>query len=157
MFRPLPKNANYEQHFIDPQFQRDPCWDEDLYVQEKFELQQNYNRSPEQIEDDDKITDSHVADKLRCALLNLWRIHRQSHIHHRCPVSYRGRLDRKALKYKASLLISPWPLSVFRFIISTHIVQQQNKHLHHCSHTHLLDPSQTSIAAIIEYLHLLGE
>ena len=32
-FRPLPEVAAYDTYFVDPQYARDPYWDEDLYDQ----------------------------------------------------------------------------------------------------------------------------
>ena len=37
----------------------------------------NFDKPPEQIEDDDIFTDSHVSDKLRSALIDLWTVHPQ--------------------------------------------------------------------------------
>ena len=56
---------------IDSQYQRDPYTDDDIPNQAKFELKHNFDGAPEQSEDDDIITDSHVSDKRRNELIHL--------------------------------------------------------------------------------------
>ena len=65
MFRHLPENPENESQFINPHYQQDPYWNDDLFDHEKLEYKQNFNKRPEQIEDHDLITDSHVSDKKR--------------------------------------------------------------------------------------------
>ena len=48
----LPQIPDYEPHY-----EQDPFWDDDLYSQDKLEYKQNFNKPPEQNEDDDIITD----------------------------------------------------------------------------------------------------
>ena len=69
-FRPLIQIADYEAQFIDPRYEQDPCWNDDLYDQDKLEYKQDFNKPPEKIVDDDIITDSHLSNKLICALVD---------------------------------------------------------------------------------------
>ena len=71
-FRPLPEVVAYDANFVDPQFGLDLYWDEELYDQDKLEYKDTYNKTNEQIECDDLITDAHVSDALRHALIDLW-------------------------------------------------------------------------------------
>ena len=73
-FRPLADTVDNEPHIIDPQYQRDLYRDDNLYDQYKLEFLHNFNKSLEQIEDLDLITDSLVSDKLRYALIELWAL-----------------------------------------------------------------------------------
>ena len=70
-FRPLPEVA-CDPYFVDPQYGFDPYWDEELYDHDKLEYKDTYNKSNDQIEPDDLITDSHVSDALRYAVIDLW-------------------------------------------------------------------------------------
>ena len=60
--------------FVDPQFGRDPCCVEDLYDEGKL----GYNKPTDQTENNDLITDSHVSDALRYALIDLWTVNPHS-------------------------------------------------------------------------------
>ena len=73
-FRPLPKVVAYDAYFVDPQYGFDPYWDGELYDQDKLEYKNTYNKPNDQIECDDLITDAHVADALRHALIDLWTV-----------------------------------------------------------------------------------
>ena len=73
-FTPLPEVVAYDTYFVDPQYGPDPFWDEDLYDQDKLEYKDTYNKPNDQIESDDLITDAHVSDALRCALIDLWTV-----------------------------------------------------------------------------------
>ena len=73
-FRLLPEVVAYDAYFIDPQYGLDPYWDEDLYDQDKLEYKDTYNKPNDQIECDDLITDAHVSDALRYALIDLWTV-----------------------------------------------------------------------------------
>ena len=73
-FRPLPEMVAYDAYSIDPQYGLDPYWDEDLFDQDKLEYKDNYNKPNDQIESDDLITDGHVSDALRYALIGLWTV-----------------------------------------------------------------------------------
>ena len=70
-FRPFTEDVAYDAYFVDPQYGLDPYWDEDLYDQEKLEYKETYNKPNDQIECDDLITDAHVSDALRYALIDL--------------------------------------------------------------------------------------
>ena len=76
-FRPLPEIPAYDTYFFDPQYGFDPYWDEELYDQEKLEYKDTYNKPNDQIEYDDLITDAHVSDALRHALIDLWTVNPQ--------------------------------------------------------------------------------
>ena len=65
MFQLLPEILEYEPQFMDPHSQQDPYWNGDLYDQGKLEYKHNFNKPPEQIEDDDITTESQLSDKLR--------------------------------------------------------------------------------------------
>ena len=82
-FRRLPEVVAYDAYFVDPQYGFDPCWDEDLYNQDKLEYKDTYNKPNDQIERDDLITDAHVSDALRHALIDLWIVnpHLPDHQH----------------------------------------------------------------------------
>ena len=73
-FRPLPEVFVYDTYFVDPQYGLDPYWDEGLYDQDKLEYKNTYNKPIDQIESDDLITDAHVSDALRYALIDLWTV-----------------------------------------------------------------------------------
>ena len=73
-FRSLPEVVAYDAYFVDPQYGLDPYWDEDLYDQDKLEYKDTYNKPNDQIECDDLITDAHVSDALRYALIDFWTV-----------------------------------------------------------------------------------
>ena len=73
-FRPLPEIVAYDAYFVDPQYGFDPYWDEEIYDQDKLEYKDTYNKPNNQIESDDLITDAHVSDALRYALIDLWTV-----------------------------------------------------------------------------------
>ena len=76
-FRPLPELVAYDPYFVDPQYGFDPYWDEELYDQDKLEYKDTYNKPNDQIECDDLITDAHVSDALRHALIDFWTVNPQ--------------------------------------------------------------------------------
>ena len=76
-FRPLPEVVAYDPDFVDPQYGFDPYWDEEIYDQEKLEYKDTYNKPNDQIESDDLITDAHVSDALRYAVIDLWTVNPQ--------------------------------------------------------------------------------
>ena len=76
-FRPLPEVVAYDAYFVDPHYGFDPYWDEELYDQDKLEYKDTYNKPHDQIECDDLITDAHVSDALRHALIDLWTVNPQ--------------------------------------------------------------------------------
>ena len=76
-FRPLPEVVAYDAYFVDPQYGFDAYWDEELYDQDKLEYKVIYNKPNDQIECDDLITDAHVSDALRHALIDLWTVNPQ--------------------------------------------------------------------------------
>ena len=73
-FRPLPEVVAYDTYFVDPQYGLHSYWEEDLYDQVKLEYKNTYNKPNDQIESDDIITDAHVSDALRYALIDLWTV-----------------------------------------------------------------------------------
>ena len=73
-FRRLPEVDGYDIYFVDPQYGLDPYWVEYLYDQDKLEYKDAYNKPNDQIESDDLITDAHVSDALRYALIDLWTV-----------------------------------------------------------------------------------
>ena len=73
-FRQLPEVVAYDANFVDPQYGLDPYWDEELYDQDKLGYKDTYNKPNDQIECDDLITDAHVSDALRHALIDLWTV-----------------------------------------------------------------------------------
>ena len=73
-FRPLPEVVAYDPYFVDPQYGFDPYWDEEIYDQDKLEYKDTYIKPNDQIESDDLITDAHVSDALRYAVIDLWRV-----------------------------------------------------------------------------------
>ena len=73
-FRPLPEVVAYDTYFVDPQFGLDLYWDEDFYDQDKLEYKGTHNEPSDQIESDDLITDAHVSDAQRYALIDLWTV-----------------------------------------------------------------------------------
>ena len=70
-FRPLAGVVAYDAYFVDPQYGFDHYWDEEIYDQDKLEYNDAYNNPNDQIECDDLITDAHVSDALRYALIDL--------------------------------------------------------------------------------------
>ena len=73
-FRPFPEVVAYDACFVDPQYGLDPCWDKNLYDHHKLEYIGTYNKPNDQIECDDLITDAHVSDAQRYALIDLWTV-----------------------------------------------------------------------------------
>ena len=73
-FRPLPQVVAYDAYFVDPQYGFDPYWEEELHDQDKLEYKYTYNKPNDQIKCDDLITDAHVSDALRHALIDLWTV-----------------------------------------------------------------------------------
>ena len=73
-FRPLPEVVAYDTYFIDPQYGLDPYWNEDLYDQDNLEYKDTYHKLNDQIESVDSITNAHVSDALRYALIDLWTV-----------------------------------------------------------------------------------
>ena len=73
-FRSLPEVVAYDAYFVDPQYGFDPYWEEELYDQDKLEHKDTYNKPNDQIECDDLITDAHVSDTLRYAIIDLWTV-----------------------------------------------------------------------------------
>ena len=76
-FRPVPEVVAYDPYFVDPQYGLDPYWDEEIYDQDKLEYKDTYNKSNDQIECDDLVTDAHVSDALRYAVIDLWTVNPQ--------------------------------------------------------------------------------
>ena len=73
-FQFLPDIAENEPHFIDHYHQRDPYWSDDPFGQQTLDFGHISNKSTEQIEDDDIITDSHELDQLRYSLTDIWTV-----------------------------------------------------------------------------------
>ena len=73
-FRPLPEVVSNNTNFVDPQYGFDPYWDEDFYDQDKLEYKGTHNKPKYQFESDSFITDAHVSDALRYALIDLWTV-----------------------------------------------------------------------------------
>ena len=73
-FRPLPEVVAYDRYFVDPQYGLDPYWDKEIYDQDNMEYKSTYNKPNDQIECDDLITDAHVSDALRYAVIALWTV-----------------------------------------------------------------------------------
>ena len=73
-FRPLPEVIAYETYFVRPQYELETYWEEDLYDYHKLEYKDTYNKPNDQTENDDLITDAHVSDALRYALIDLWTL-----------------------------------------------------------------------------------
>ena len=61
-FRPLPEIVAYDAYFFESRSGFDPYWDKEIYDQDKLEYKDTYNKSNDQIECDDLITDAHVSD-----------------------------------------------------------------------------------------------
>ena len=76
-FRPLPEVVAYDPYFVDPQYGFDPYWDEEKYDQDKLEYKDTYNKPNDQTKSDDLITDAHVSDALRYAVIDLWTVNPQ--------------------------------------------------------------------------------
>ena len=76
-FRPLPEVVAYDPYFVDPQYGFEPYWDEEINDQDKLVYKDTYNKPIDQIESDDLITDAHVSDSLRYAVIDLWTVNPQ--------------------------------------------------------------------------------
>ena len=76
-FRPLPEVVAYDPYFVDPQYGFDPYWDEETYDQDKLDYKETYKKLSNQIECDDLITDAHVSEALRYAVIDLWTVNPQ--------------------------------------------------------------------------------
>ena len=76
-FGPLPEVVAYYPYFVDPQYGFDPYWDEEIYDQDKLEYKDAYNKPNDQFESDDLITDAHVSDALRYAVIDSWTVNPQ--------------------------------------------------------------------------------
>ena len=70
-FRLLPESVAFDTYFVYPQYGLHTYRDEDLYDQDKLEYKDMYNKLNDQFEKDDFITDAHVSDALRYALIDL--------------------------------------------------------------------------------------
>ena len=55
--QPLPQIPDYEPQLIDPHYELNLYWNDDMYDQDKLEYKHNFSKTPEQIGDDDIITD----------------------------------------------------------------------------------------------------
>ena len=73
-FRPLPEVVAYDPYFVDLQYGLDPYCDEEIYDQDRLEYKDTYNKLNDQVECDDLITDAHVSDALRYAVIDSWTI-----------------------------------------------------------------------------------
>ena len=73
-FRPLLEVVAYDTYFVDPEYGLDPYWDEQLYDQDKLEYKDTYNKPNDRNESDDLITDAHISDAVRYALIDLWTV-----------------------------------------------------------------------------------
>ena len=73
-FRPLTEVVAYNVYFVDPQYGLDPYWEEDLYNQDELEYKDTNNKPNDQSESDNLVTDAHVSDALRYALIELWTV-----------------------------------------------------------------------------------
>ena len=67
----------YEPYFVDPQYGFEPYWDEEIYDQDKLEYKDTYNKLGNQTEYDDLITDAHVSNAIRYAVIDLWAVNPQ--------------------------------------------------------------------------------
>ena len=70
-FRPLPLIDNYDPYFEDPQYGRDPYWDEEIYDQEKLDFHTNYT-SESEVEPDDWETDRKIKPFFTYVTIDLW-------------------------------------------------------------------------------------
>ena len=70
----LPEVVLYDIYFIDPQYGLDLYWDEEIFDPNKLEHKDTYDKPNDQIESDDLITNAHVSDALRYALIDLWTV-----------------------------------------------------------------------------------
>ena len=69
-FRPVPEVVSYDTNFVDPQYGLDPCWDENLYDQDKLDYKDTFNKPNDQNESDDITTEAFVSDTLRYAVVD---------------------------------------------------------------------------------------
>ena len=76
-FRALPEVVAYDPYFVDPQYGFEPYWDEEIYDQDKLEYKDTYSKPNDQIKSDDLITNTHVSDALRYAVIDLWTVNPQ--------------------------------------------------------------------------------
>ena len=70
-FRPLQLIDNYDPYFEDPQYGRDPYWDEEIYDQEKLDFYTNYT-SESEVEPDDWETDRKIKPFFTYVTIDLW-------------------------------------------------------------------------------------
>ena len=73
-FRVFPEVIAYNAYFVDRQYGLDPYWDEELYNQVELECTDTYKKPNDQSESEDIITDAHVSNALRYALMDLWTV-----------------------------------------------------------------------------------
>ena len=67
-FRPLPLIEDYHPHYPDPDYGKDPYWDDEIYDRQKLQFRQD-EYPPTDDEDDPPIVDN----KLSRALIELWQ------------------------------------------------------------------------------------
>ena len=67
-FRPLPLIEDYHPHYPDPDYGKDPYWDDEIYDRQKLQFRQD-EYPPTDDEDDPPIVDN----KLSKALIELWQ------------------------------------------------------------------------------------
>ena len=77
VFRLLLEVSEWEPLFIEPHHQRKLYWKNDLLVQKKLEDNHNFNKPPEQIENDDINTVSQISGNSRCPSINIWTVNPQ--------------------------------------------------------------------------------
>jgi len=78
-FRPLPTIEDYDPYYVDPDYGRDPYWDEDLYDQHKLDFICNLSCHTDNNETDEPIVTEGLIPN---ALIHLWEPHPNSHIKH---------------------------------------------------------------------------
>ena len=67
-FRPLPLVEDYHPHYTDPEYGKDPYWDDELYDRQNLQFRRD-DYPPTDDEDDPQIEDT----KLSRALIELWQ------------------------------------------------------------------------------------
>ena len=69
-FRPLPQIEGYDPHYIDPEYNRDPYWDEDLYDQENLQFIIDQEQKPQDDSPDEVIPTP--RSQIQQAFIEIW-------------------------------------------------------------------------------------
>ena len=71
-FRPISLIENYDPYYEDPQFGRDPYWDDEHYDQENLQFYYNFDKPTSEVELDNWETDRTMESFFNYVRIDLW-------------------------------------------------------------------------------------